>query len=56
MTSEFARTSGGVPCAITAGPNDVEKRIKEGFRAILTGSEVGSGGEALRIGHKVAGR
>lgn len=40
----------GVPCTITAGPNDVERRVKEGFRVIITS------GEALRIGRKVAAR
>jgi 4-hydroxy-2-oxoheptanedioate aldolase len=39
-----------VPCAITAGPNDVERRIKEGFRVIIGGAEM------IRVGRKVAGR
>jgi 4-hydroxy-2-oxoheptanedioate aldolase len=39
-----------VICGITAGPNDAERRIKEGFR-LLIGSD-----EMIRIGHKVAGR
>lgn len=39
-----------MPCAITAGPTDVEKRIREGFHVIVTS------GQALTIGRKAAGR
>jgi len=37
-------------CAITAGPNDVERRIKEGFNLIIGGDDM------IRVGHTVAGR
>ena len=39
-----------VPCGITAGPQDVEKRIKEGFRVIVGGEDM------IRAGRKAAGR
>lgn len=39
-----------VVCGISAGPNDVEQRLKQGFRAILTS------GAGLTIGRKAAGR
>ena len=39
----------GVPCGITAGTGDVEKRIREGFRILITA------GEALAIGRRAAG-
>ena len=39
-----------VACAIPTGVDDTERRIREGFRVILTS------GEALRIGRQVAGR
>lgn len=39
-----------VPCGITAGPNDVVRRIEEGFRVLITG------GEGLRLGREAAGR
>jgi 4-hydroxy-2-oxoheptanedioate aldolase len=39
-----------VPCAITAGVDDVETRIKQGFRVII------ASGEAIRKGRQVAGR
>jgi 4-hydroxy-2-oxoheptanedioate aldolase len=45
-----AAKEANIPCAITAGPKDVERRIKEGFRVIITS------GEALTIGRKAAGR
>ncbi len=45
-----AAKEANIPCAITAGPQDVERRIREGFRVIITG------GEALAIGRKAAGR
>lgn len=37
-------------CAITAGPNDVERRIKEGFNLLIGGDDM------IRAGHKAAGR
>jgi 4-hydroxy-2-oxoheptanedioate aldolase len=39
-----------VVCGISAGPNDVEQRLKQGFRSILTS------GAGLTIGRKAAGR
>ena len=39
-----------VACGITAGPSDVEKRIKEGFR-VLVGND-----EMIRVGRKAGGR
>jgi 4-hydroxy-2-oxoheptanedioate aldolase len=39
-----------VPCGITANPNTVAQRVKEGFRFIITG------GTAIDIGKKAAGR
>ena len=39
-----------VVCAITAGPADVEKRIEEGFRVIITS------GDALDIGRRATAR
>lgn len=39
-----------VPCAITAGVEDVEARIRQGFRVII------AGGEAIRKGRQIAGR
>lgn len=39
-----------IPCGITAGPQDVEKRIKEGFRVFVGGEEM------IKIGRKAAGR
>jgi 2-keto-3-deoxy-L-rhamnonate aldolase RhmA len=41
----------GVPCGITAGPQDVEKRLNEGFRVIIATSR-----EAIPIGRRAAGR
>ena len=37
-------------CGISAGPNDVELRLKQGFRSILTS------GAGLTVGRKAAGR
>ena len=39
-----------VACGITAGPDDIEKRLDEGFRVFITG------GEALTIGRRASGR
>jgi 4-hydroxy-2-oxoheptanedioate aldolase len=39
-----------VICAVTAGPNDVERRIKEGFNLLIGGDDM------IRVGHKAAGR
>ncbi|MGH9348337.1 MAG: HpcH/HpaI aldolase family protein [Vicinamibacterales bacterium] len=39
-----------VPCGITAGPQDVEKRIKEGFRVFVGGEEM------MEVGRRLAGR
>lgn len=39
-----------VPCAITAGPSDVEKRIQQGFRVLIGGAEM------IAAGRKAAGR
>lgn len=39
-----------VACAIPAGADDIERRIREGFRVFLTS------GEAVRIGRRAAGR
>lgn len=39
-----------VACGITAGPQDVEQRIKEGFRVLVGGDEM------IRVGRKAAGR
>jgi 4-hydroxy-2-oxoheptanedioate aldolase len=41
----------GVPCGITAGPQDVEKRLNEGFRVIIATSR-----ETVGIGRLAAGR
>jgi 4-hydroxy-2-oxoheptanedioate aldolase len=39
-----------VPCAITAGVDDVEARIRQGFRVII------ASGETIRKGRQIAGR
>lgn len=41
----------GVPCGITAGPDDIASRIEQGFRVFIVTSE-----EALAVGHQAAGR
>ncbi len=41
----------GVPCGITAGPQDIAERIEQGFRVFIVTSE-----EALAAGHQAAGR
>jgi 4-hydroxy-2-oxoheptanedioate aldolase len=39
-----------IPCGITAGPQDIEKRIKEGFRVFVGGEEM------IKVGRKAVGR
>ena len=39
-----------VACGITAGPQDVEQRIREGFRVLVGGDEM------IRVGRKATGR
>ena len=41
----------GVPCGITAGPDDIAMRIAQGFRVFIVTSP-----EALAVGHEAAGR
>ena len=41
----------GVPCGITAGPDDIGERIAQGFRVFIVTSA-----EALSVGHRAAGR
>ena len=41
----------GVPCGITAGPDDIGARIEQGFRVFIVTSP-----EALAVGHQAAGR
>ena len=41
----------GVPCGITAGPDDIAARIEQGFRVFIVTSP-----EALAVGHEAAGR
>ena len=41
----------GVPCGITAGPDDIAERIEQGFRVFIVTSP-----EALAVGHQAAGR
>ena len=41
----------GVPCGITAGPDDIAMRIEQGFRVFIVTSP-----EALAVGHEAAGR
>lgn len=41
----------GVPCGITAGPDDIAERIDQGFRVFIVTSP-----EALALGHHAAGR
>lgn len=41
----------GVPCGITAGPDDIAARIEQGFRVFIVTSP-----EALAVGHRAAGR
>ena len=41
----------GVPCGITAGPDDIAVRIEQGFRVFIVTSP-----EALAVGHAAAGR
>ena len=41
----------GVPCGITAGPDDIAIRIEQGFRVFIVTSP-----EALAVGHQAAGR
>lgn len=45
-----AAKAAGLPCAITASPRDVERRIQEGFNVII------AGGETVTIGRRAAGR
>jgi 4-hydroxy-2-oxoheptanedioate aldolase len=48
-----------VPCGITTGPGDVEKRIEQGFRFVTVGGDSGitpRTDQALRIGREAAGR
>jgi 4-hydroxy-2-oxoheptanedioate aldolase len=48
-----------IPCGITTGPADVEKRIREGFRFVTVGLDGGitpSSATALQRGRTVAGR
>ncbi len=45
-----AATAAGIPCAITAGPDDVERRIREGFRVLIGGPEM------VAVGRRAAGR
>ena len=45
-----AAQAAGIPCAITAGTGDVEKRVLEGFRVLIGGSDM------TDIGRRVAGR
>ena len=40
-----------VPCGITAGPDDIAKRLEQGFRVIIVTQP-----EALTVGRKAAGR
>ena len=40
-----------VPCGVTAGPDDVEKRLDEGFRVIIATAP-----EAIAIGRRASGR
>ena len=41
----------GVPCGITAGPDDIAMRIEQGFRVFIVTSA-----DALAVGHQAAGR
>lgn len=41
----------GVPCGITAGPDDIARRLEEGFRLIIVTDP-----EALSVGRAAAGR
>jgi 4-hydroxy-2-oxoheptanedioate aldolase len=41
----------GVPCGVTAGPDDIATRIEQGFRVFIVTSP-----EALAVGHQAAGR
>jgi hypothetical protein len=43
-----------VPCGITAGPDDVEKRIKEGFRVIIIYDRNYS--DTMKVARQAAGR
>jgi 4-hydroxy-2-oxoheptanedioate aldolase len=45
-----AATAAGLPCAITANANDVERRIREGFRVLIGGPEM------IALGRRAAGR
>jgi 4-hydroxy-2-oxoheptanedioate aldolase len=48
-----------IPCGITTGPADVERRIREGFRIVTVGLDAGitpSGAAALARGRAAAGR
>ncbi len=45
-----AAREAGVPCGITAGPDEVVRRVEQGFRVIMT-----TGAEALALGRKAAG-
>ena len=40
-----------VPCGITAGPEDIAERIRQGFRVFIVTSA-----EALSVGHQAASR
>jgi hypothetical protein len=43
-----------VPCGITAGPDDIEKRIKEGFRVIIIYDR--NYAETMKVARQVIGR
>ena len=40
----------GVPCAIPAGMDDIDRRIQQGFRVFLADDD------AIRVGRRAAGR
>ncbi len=45
-----AATAAGLPCAITANADNVEQRIREGFRVLIGGPEM------IAVGRRAAGR
>lgn len=46
----------GVPCGILVNKNNIEKRVREGFKYLVIAGTPGETEEAVRIGKRAAGR
>jgi 4-hydroxy-2-oxoheptanedioate aldolase len=51
-----AAKEAGVPCGILVNRNNIEKRVREGFKYLVLSGAPGDIEEALRLGHRAAGR